>query len=42
MHIPTAISQEVKAICVSREALIKTRTQLIGRVPVGCVGDRFV
>jgi transposase len=32
VHIPTAISQEVKAICVSREALIKTRTQLIGRV----------
>jgi transposase len=30
VHIP--ISQEVKAICVSREALIKTRTQLIGRV----------
>jgi transposase len=32
VHIPTAISQEVKAICVSRESLIKTRTQLIGRV----------
>lgn len=32
VHIPTAISQEVKALCVSREALIKTRTQLIGRV----------
>jgi transposase len=32
VHVPTAISQEVKAICVSREALIKTRTQLIGRV----------
>jgi transposase len=32
VHIPTAISQEVRAICVSREALIKTRTQLIGRV----------
>jgi transposase len=32
VHIPTAISQEVKAICGSREALIKTRTQLIGRV----------
>jgi transposase len=32
VHIPTAISQEVKAICVSREALIKTRTQLVGRV----------
>jgi hypothetical protein len=27
VHIPTAISQDVKAICVSREALIKTRTQ---------------
>lgn len=32
VHIPTAISQEIKAICVSREALVKTRTQLIGRV----------
>jgi transposase len=32
VHIPTVIAQEVKAICVSREALIKTRTQLIGRV----------
>jgi transposase len=32
VHIPTAASQEVKAICVSREALVKTRTQLISRV----------
>jgi transposase len=32
VHIPTAIAQEVKALCVSREALIKSRTQLIGRV----------
>jgi transposase len=32
VHIPTATSQEVKAICVSREALVKTRTQLISRV----------
>ena len=32
VHIPTAISQEIKAICVSREALIKTRPQLMGRV----------
>lgn len=32
VHIPTAIAQEVKARCVSREALIKARTQLIGRV----------
>ena len=32
VHIPTVIAQEVKAICVSREALIKTRTQLVGRV----------
>lgn len=32
VHIPTAISQEVKALCVSREALIKTRTQLVSRV----------
>jgi transposase len=32
VHIPTVIAQEVMAICVSREALIKTRTQLVGRV----------
>ena len=32
VHIPTALSQEVKAVCVSREALIKARTQLIGRI----------
>jgi transposase len=31
-HIPTAISQELKAIGGSREALIKTRPPLIGRV----------
>lgn len=32
VHIPSTVSQEVKAICVSREALIKTRTQLVSRV----------
>jgi transposase len=32
VHIPSTVSQEVKAICVSREALIKTRTQLVNRV----------
>jgi transposase len=32
VHIPSVIAQEVKAVCVSREALIKARTQLIGRV----------
>jgi transposase len=32
VHLPSSTSQEVKAICVSREALVKTRTQLIGRV----------
>ena len=32
VHIPSVVSQEVKAICVSREALIKTRTQLVSRV----------
>ncbi len=32
VHIPTVVSQEVKAICVSREGLIRTRTQLINRV----------
>jgi transposase len=32
VHVPTVASQEVKALCVSREALVKTRTQLIGRV----------
>jgi transposase len=31
-HIPSVIAEEVKAVCVSREALIKARTQLIGRV----------
>ena len=32
VHIPSVVSQEVKAICVSGEALIKTRTQLVSRV----------
>ena len=32
VHIPSIVSQEVKAICVSREAMIKTRTQLVSRV----------
>ena len=32
VHIPTTASQEIKAICVSREALVKTRTQLVSRV----------
>jgi transposase len=32
VHIPTVVSQEVKAICVSREALIRMRTQLVNRV----------
>ena len=32
VHIPSVVSQEVEAICVSREALIKTRTQLVSRV----------
>jgi transposase len=32
VHIPTVISQEVKAICVSRESLIRMRTQLVNRV----------
>src|SRR5262249_17207311 len=32
VHIPSVTSQEVKAICVSREALIKARTQLVSRV----------
>ncbi len=32
VHIPTVASQEVKAICVSREALIRMRTQLVNRV----------
>ncbi|HMF92697.1 MAG TPA: transposase [Vicinamibacterales bacterium] len=32
VHIPSVSSQEVKAICVSREALIKARTQLVSRV----------
>jgi transposase len=32
VHIPSTVSQEVKAICVSREALIKTRTQLVNRL----------
>lgn len=32
VHIPTVASQEVKAICVSREALVRMRTQLVNRV----------
>ena len=32
MHIPTVVSQEVKAICVSREALVRMRTLLVNRV----------
>ena len=32
VHIPSAVSQEVKAICVSKETLIKARTQLVSRV----------
>lgn len=32
VHIPTVISQEVKAICVSREALVRMRTLLVNRV----------
>lgn len=32
VHIPTVLSQEVKALCVSREALIRMRTQLVNRV----------
>src|SRR5215831_17809762 len=32
VHIPSSASQEVKAICVSREALVKARTQLVSRV----------
>ena len=32
VHIPTVASQEVKAICVSREALVRMRTVLVNRV----------
>ncbi len=32
VHIPTVVSQEVKAMCVSREALVRTRTVLVNRV----------
>lgn len=32
VHIPTVDSQEVKAICVSREALVRMRTLLVNRV----------
>lgn len=32
VHIPTVASQEVKAICVSREALVRMRTLLVNRV----------
>jgi transposase len=32
VHIPTPVSREVKALCASREALVKTRTSLVSRV----------
>src|SRR4051812_16103542 len=32
VHIPTVVSQEVKAICVSRESLVRMRTVLVNRV----------
>jgi len=32
VHIPSVVSQEVKALCVSREALVRMRTQLVNRV----------
>jgi transposase len=32
VHLPSVTSREWKAICTSREALVKTRTQLISRV----------
>ena len=32
VHIPTVVSREVKAICVSREALVRMRTLLVNRV----------
>ena len=32
VHVPTVVSQEVKAMCVSREALVRMRTQLVNRV----------
>ena len=32
VHIPTVVSQEVKAICVSREALVRMRMVLVNRV----------
>ena len=32
VHIPTVASQEVKAICVSREALVRMRSVLVNRV----------
>jgi transposase len=32
VHIPMLASQEVKAICVSREALVRMRTVLVNRV----------
>jgi transposase len=32
VHVPTVTSQEVKAICVSREALVRMRTVLVNRV----------
>jgi transposase len=32
VHIPSVASQEVKAVCVSREALVRMRTLLVNRV----------
>ena len=32
VHIPTVISQEIKAICVSREALVRMSTVLVNRI----------
>ena len=32
VHIPTVISHEVKVICVSRESLIRMRTQFVNQV----------
>jgi transposase len=32
VHVPTVASQEVKAVCISREALVRMRTLLVNRV----------
>ena len=32
VHIPTTASREVKALCTSREALVKARTQMVARI----------